>query len=308
MATLATNIVQNILTELGQVDPQTGIFDATGGSATTFVAGTSTTGFGAIEPNPDLDTFKNYLAVVVRDAAGAGASPEGKWGIVTAYNDATWTGTIPTVTDAIASGDTIMLAKQDKFPVAQIMWSINRGLESLGDLPLNADVSLTTASGQTEYAIPVSVKRGLKQVWVQGITNDTDNNQWMPINDRRNELTGAGTASILYLPPLPTGHLIKLVYDGSHAYVSSYSSAINEYVHPSVVTCASIIKLLEWFNNQDGNQDPDSYFLRKEMEYKQQKLPDLLSKYPIERELENVKFFTKQSKRYYDPLIPRFDA
>lgn len=300
MATLATNIVQNILTELGQVEPITGLFEATGGSATTFVAGTSTTGFGALEPNPDQDAFKGYLAIVVRDAGGASASPEGKWGIVSAYADTTWTGTIPTVTDAIASGDTIMLAKQDKFPVQQILWAINRGLESLGDLPTNSDVSLTTTSNQTEYDIPVAVKRGLKEVWIQGITTDANDNQWIRVTDRRNELTSGGTASILYLPQYPSGRTIRLVYDGLHPYVSAYNSVINEYVHPSVVTSAAIVKLLEWYNNRDANQESDNYFLAKEQEYKTTRLSDALMKNPISKTPKQARFFSKGKKSSAD--------
>lgn len=287
MAFLATNLVQNILSELGQVDPRTGIFEATGGSATTFVAGTSTTGFGAMEPMPENDAFKGYLAIVQRDSAGAGASPEGKWGVVSAYVESTWTGTIPAVTDAIASGDTIMLAKQDKFPINQIMWAINKGLESLGDLPSNADVSLTTVSNQTEYSVPVTVKRGLKQVWIE-----YSSGYWDEVTDKRNELTGAGTASKLYLPATGSGQSIKLIYDGPHAVISAYSSTINEYVHPSVATAASIVKLLEWYNRRDENQDPESYFLSLEQEYKRSILPDALAKNPIPSPIKTPKFFS----------------
>jgi len=289
MPLLATNIVQNILTELGQVEPTTGLFEATGGSATTFVAGTSTTGFGALEPNPDQDAFKGYLAIVVRDAGGASASPEGKWGLVSAYADTTWTGTIPTVTDAIASGDTIMLAKQDKFPVQQIMWAINRGLESLGDLPTNADTSITTVSNQTEYSVPVAVKRGLKQVWIEYTSG-----YWTEVTDRRNELTGAGTASKLYLPSTLSGLSVKLIYDGPHTVLSAYNSTINEYVTAPVITAAAIIKLLEWYNNRDANQDPqDNYFLGKEREYKNEILPRALALDPIERPVKTAKFFAR---------------
>ena len=97
MAFLATNLVQNILSELGQLEPNFGLFEATGGSATTFV----NTGFGNFENPPEQDVFKNYLAIVVRDAAGANAAPEGKWSVCSAYADDTFTGTIATVTDAI---------------------------------------------------------------------------------------------------------------------------------------------------------------------------------------------------------------
>ena len=80
--TTASNIVQNVLAELGQVDPVFGLFTATGGSATTFI----NTNFANYENPPDTDAFKNYLAIVVRDAAGAGADPEGRWAICSAVS------------------------------------------------------------------------------------------------------------------------------------------------------------------------------------------------------------------------------
>lgn len=296
MAFLTTNLVQRILNKLGQVDPIFGLFDATGGTATTFV----NSNFGNYDNPPEQDVFKNYLAFVTRDVGGLGASPEGRWSIVSAYNDATWTGTIATVTDAIVSGDTIMLAKQDKFPLSQIIYSINTAMEELGDLPSNANTTLTTVASQTEYNIPVAVKRGLKQVWIQGRTNDADDNQWYEISDRRNELTGAGTASILYLPQLPAGRTIRLVYDGTHAIVSAYSDVINEYVHPSVATCAAILKLLEWYNHRDENQDSDSYFLSLEQQYRDQYLPRALSDHPIRQENKTARFFSKGKSKAAD--------
>lgn len=292
MAFLATNLVQNILSELGQIDPNIGLFDAINGSATTFVAGSSTAGFGLLENQPETDAFKGYLAIVVRDAAGLGASPEGKWGIVSGYVDTTWTGTIPTVTDAIAVGDTIMLAKQDKFPLSQIMFAINRGLESLGDLPNNPDTSLTTAANQTEYDIPVAVKRGLKQIWIQGRTNDSNDNQWRRVYDRRNDPAVGGTASVLYIPQYPASRTIRLIYDGAHPVISAYSSVISEYVHPKIAICASIVKLLEWYNRRDENQESDSYFLWLEQEYRNKHLPVALMENPIEKPKRTPKYST----------------
>jgi hypothetical protein len=231
---------------------------------------------------------------------GGGASPEGRWSIVSAYADATQTATIATVTDSISSGDTIMLAKQDKFPLSQILYSINTALDEMGDLPSNANTSLTTVANQTEYNIPVAVKRGLKQVWVQGRTNDSDDNQWFQIHDKRNELTGAGTASILYLPVLPSGRTIRLIYDGPHSVVSAYSDAINEYVHPEVATCASILRLLEWYNRRDENQDPDSYFLGLEQQYRNDYLPRALANHPIQEEVKPARFFSKGNRKVED--------
>lgn len=298
MAFLATNLVQNILSELGQLEPNFGLFEATGGSATTFV----NTGFGNFENPPEQDVFKNYLAIVVRDAGGASASPEGKWSVCSAYADDTFTGTIATVADAIGAGDTIMLAKQDKFPLQQILFAINRGLESLGDLPLNADTSLLTVDGQTEYEIPVNVKRGLKQVWVQGYTSDSNDNQWFQIHDTRNELTTGGTASILYMPQYSSGRTIRLIYDGTHPVVSAYNSVISEYVHPRVATCASIIKLLEWYNHRDENQDPNSYFLWLEGEYRTKYLPEAKTENPIHKTRKSGRFFSLRGTKGTQPI------
>lgn len=283
MPFLTSNLVQNILNELGQVEPTFGLFSATGGSTTTFV----NTNFANYENPPETDVFKNHLAIVVRD--GSGAAPEGEWGLCSAYVDATQTGTIATLTAAIASGDVIMLAKQDKFPLQQILFAINRGLESLGDVPLNADTSLTTGDNQTEYEIPVGIKRGLKAIYIE--TNDDSNdNRWVEVHDRRNELASGGTASILYLPQWESGKTIRLVYDGVHPTVTAYSSVINEYIHPKVATAASILKLLEWYNRRDENQDAESYFLWLESQYRDRYLPQALAENPIMKQKRSPKY------------------
>jgi hypothetical protein len=298
LATTLSNIVQNILTELGQTDPVFGLFDATGGSATTFI----NTNFANYENPPDQDAFNNHLVVVVRDSAGAGASPEGRWAICSAYNDSTNTGTIATVTDAIASGDTIMIAKQDKFPIDNIKFAINRGLEFIGDVPLNSNESLTTVSQQTEYNVPVAVKRGLKQVWVE-----YSEGFWEEITDRRNELTTGGTASKLFLPTAPAGLTIRLVYDGPHPVVNAYSDVINEYIHPKVITCAAIIKLLEWYNRRTENADPSNYYVGLEAEYRTIHLPLALAENPIQRPEKAPRNFVlgRGSPRYsrYGPQL-----
>ena len=292
MAFLASNLVQNIYDELGQVDPTFGLFNATGGSATTFI----NTNFANYENPPETDAFKNYLAIVVRDAGGASASPEGKWALVSAYADSTQTGTVATVTDAIASGDTIMLAKQDKFPLQQVLFAINRGLEFIGDVPENVNTSLTTVANQTEYSIPVAVKRGLKQVWIQGRTNDSNDNQWYPIYGFRRDPATGGTADTIYLPQLPQDRTIRLVYDGIHPTVSAYSDYINDYIHPKIAVSACIIKLLEWYNRQDANQDAQSYFLWLENEYRNRHLPMALAEHPIQKPRKHPKYaiFGKQ--------------
>ena len=300
VALTLSKVVQEVLQSLGQVEPDF-LFTATGGSTTTFV----NSNFDNLENQPEQDVFKNYLAIVVRDAGGTNAAPENEYGVVSAYNDAIWTGTLATLTTAIASGDTIMLAKQDKFPLQQIIYAINKGLQSLGDLPLNANTSLTTVANQTEYNIPVAVKRGLKQVWVQGILGDSNDNRWFQVHDKRNELTTGGTASILYIPQYPAGYTIRLIYDGEHPTLASYSDVISEYVHPEVVVACSIVKLLEWYNRQDSNQTTDSYYLGLQEQYRQEILPTALARYPIKKEGKGVRYFSlRGTERSFFPPLP----
>jgi hypothetical protein len=297
--TTVSDIVQNILNELGQVEPTFGLFTATGGSATTFV----NSAWGDYESPPETDVFKTNLLIVVRDTAGA--APQGKYSLISAYDDATYTGTMATLTDAVASGDTLMIAKQDKYPLAQIIFAINRGLESLGDVPANADETLVTISNNEQYSIPVGVKRGLKQVWIE----DTDG-YWTQVHDRRNELTGAGTVGRLFLPVWTAGQTIRLIYDGVHPKVNAYSDEINEYIHPKVITNAAILKLLEWYNRQDSNQDPESYTLWLEGQYRSMHLPQSLAENPIQRPTKSARFMSmgrreNNRSRYSNQLLEK---
>lgn len=279
-----SDLLQNIYTDLGQTPKNYGSFIATGGSATTFV----NSDWGNIESPPETDVFKGMIAFVVRDAAGLSASPEGKFGLVSGYVDTTYTGTIPTVTDAIASGDKIMLAKQDLFPLQEVITRVNRALSNLGDLPL-VDISLAGVSDQTEYAIPLAVKRGLKKVYVQ--TDDTvNNNVWSEVFQWRTDQTTAGSTGVLYLPQLSTGYTIRLIYTGPHPYVSAYSDVINEYIHPKVATAAALLEVLAWFNRTDENQGGSEFFTFLENEYRTKYLPLAMLENPIMKPSTSPKY------------------
>ncbi len=76
MAFLLTNLLQNIYSDLGQTPNNTGIFFATGGSATTFV----NANWNLLESQPETDVFKNMYVFVTKDAtvaAGEDALDEG---------------------------------------------------------------------------------------------------------------------------------------------------------------------------------------------------------------------------------------
>ena len=127
----------------------------------------------------------------------------------------------------------------------------------------------------------MGVKRGLKQVWIEV---GEDITEWMQIHDRRNELTAGGTPSILYLPEWTSGYTIRLVYDGPH---------------PKVATCAAILKLLEWYNRRDENQDSESYFLWLENEYRTKHLPFALAENPIQKTARGPKYSVFNKRPIY---------
>jgi hypothetical protein len=288
-----SNLLQKVYSDLGQTPKNYGQFVATGGSATTFV----NDAWGELESPPETDAFKNMLAFVVRDAGGANASPEGKWGRISAYVDSTYTGTIATVTDAIASGDRIMIVSQDKFPLDQVIFCVNRALENLGTIEL-VNTSLTSASDQTEYAVPLALKnRKPLAIYYQGDTSDSNNNNWIPVSSYRFEGATPGSTGTLYLPQLPASRTIRIVYEGIHPVVSDYNSYVSESIHPEVATNAAILEVLSWYNRLDENQGGNDFFLWLEGEYRDKRLPMSLAKNPIEKVKRSPRWSTFHTGR-----------
>ena len=279
-----TDLIQNIYSDLGQTDSNIGSFTATGGSATTFV----NTDWGNLESPPEEDALKNRVAFV--QSTTDGLSPQGKWGKVSAYVESTYTATIATVTDAIESGDTILLPKQDLFPLNEVINRINRALQNLGDIPV-PDTSLTSESNKTEYALPVAAKRGLISVFYQTETGDSDDNYWDEVSGWKMHPTAGGSTGLLILPQLPQPRTIKLVYMGLHPRVSAYSDYISEYVHPKIVTAAACVELLAWYNNKDENQGANEYYVWL-MTQKQQEMTQAKAEFPIWRPRRTPRYFT----------------
>lgn len=287
MSFTLSNLLQNIYFELSQNEPKYGSFLATINSSGTVIENSL---WSSIDNPPDQDTFNNYYAFVVRDAGG-GLAPEGEYRQVTAYNDTTYRLTTAAFSAFVGIGDKILLVKQDVFPIETVITSINIALQGLGDIPGAVDTSLTTAANQTEYALPAVCKRGLRQVWYQGETNDSNDNKWIPVYDRRNSPSAAGATGTLFMPQLPSGRKIMLVYTGPHPVLSAASDAIQEAIHPSVATKASILSLLEWYNRQDANQGSNDYYLWLEGEYRTKYLPQALMENPIKRPASHPRYF-----------------
>jgi len=284
--TTAANIAYRVWQDLGKIDAFEE-FVATGGSTTTVVNGKIADRQDRPEDNYSID----FTAMIIRDAGGASAAPEGEMQRISGYVSSTYTHTVDTAfTVAPASGDYVAIANAD-IPLREMYRAINNALVKIGEIPLT-DSSLTSASQQTEYALPVALKReNLLRVEYQTNLNDTNDNQWSHISDFDIIPAAPGSTGLLVLPQLVSGRTIRLTYKGVHPVISTYSSVISEYLHPAVLISSVTKEALRWWNavNGGGNQ----YWLQKENEAAQE-LEMALRKFPIWTPKQTPKYFTHE--------------
>ena len=233
MATLS-NILRDLLVELGEFRENA----ATGGSSSTVLDGD----LGGTD-----DNFNGGTVIITRDAGGSGGAPENEFGEVTDYTASS--GTIASGTNFTqdpVSGDRYGVST-NKYPHFEMIRVINRALSQVGDIPL-IDTSITTASSQTEYAIPVALKRQPPyQVDLQTITTDANNNQWREIDRGLWDYVPAvgGSTALLIIPgQLPIGRLLRIWYKGPHALVRLFGDTIYEGIHEEWLVWEAIYRAL----------------------------------------------------------------
>lgn len=295
---IASDIAYQVWGKLGKIETFEE-FIATGGSTTTVINGKVAERQDRPEDNYSIDG----TVVVVRDAGGASAAPEGEMQRISSYNSSTYTHEVDTAfTAAPASGDYIAIANSD-IPLREMYRAINNALREMGEIPLT-NSSLTSASNQTEYTLPVALKReDLLRIEYQTLTNDTDNNEWQHIQKYDIIPSAPGSTSILVLPQLPADRTIRITYMGVHPAITTYSSVISEYIHPAVVYPAVIKQILSWQNALTGGGE--NYWLQRENEASQE-LEDQLRKHPIWTPKQTPRYFSfKANKSYFEfPELP----
>lgn len=240
MSFLATNLFQAVWRDLGRVPPFHQ-FAATGGSATTIV----NTAWN-IRDVPEDDYCKDWTAVVARDAGGAGADPEGKLSRITAFNSATYTYTMDTVTTAVASGDEILIANSD-IPLYEMYAAANRALQDFGEVH-SEDTSLTMASNTYRYLLPVGTRRDMPILV-----------EWEDTYYQRYAVRYTLRAdNYLHIPAPVNGYALHVTYIGPHAKLTAYNTAISEDIHPALAIAATTVQALRWLiGTQQGGSDFD---------------------------------------------------
>jgi hypothetical protein len=245
---------------------------ATGGSATTIADTndrTETDGF-----------FNGGTTWLLRDAAGAGASPEGKYSVVSDFANTGGVITLrSTFTDAVAAGDKYAVCT-NRWPLWVIISKVNDALRDMGPVLITDTTTITIADSQTEYSLPNVSNLDLREVYLQTILNDTDDNQWVKLYGWQIEFTATGTADKLILPfQYASGYKIKLVYTGFHPELHASTDKLSEMVDPTKVINLAVLKCLEWYRNktQDSEQwlmDKISKFIQRVKEDEAQKRPN----------------------------------
>ena len=243
MSTLFS-VLRKAYLALGQMEVTT----ATGGSVSTAID----TKLGDTYGDEDLIGSSLFI---IRDAAGASAAPEGEAQLITGYAVSTNTITVGTAfSAAVGAGDTVGIAK-NVWPLLTMIELANDALQSLGTIQLT-DTSLTTVSGQSEYALPVAMKYKVQQVQIQ-MDAATNANEWMNVHNWTVSPSAAGSTGLLiFNEELPAGYTLKLWYEAEHPRVSAMSDKISETIHSEYATRLVVDKALEYQTRRTNGTDP----------------------------------------------------
>jgi hypothetical protein len=263
--------------ELGQITD----LEATGGSSTTIVS--------TYSPFTADDNLNNGTAIVVRDAGGAGAAPEGQFSVITDYVASTKTWTIGALTAGVASGDYVALAKPT-IRLAQMRQAVNDALAALGTISL-VDTSLATVSGQTEFAIPVALKiKKLKDVLIQRSTDSSDG-YYTSVKGLVRDFPAAPAATGLlqFTQELAAGYTIKIVYEGVHPTLNAYDDVVSETIQEELIAMQAAEKAMSALIAKRGASATNA--MRQEYNKIVQKLAAEKFEKPITRSPSKPKFF-----------------
>lgn len=244
-----TQVLQQLYRRIG--GKTTLLTGVTGGSETTTAIDTK---LARDLGNSNRDDYFNGGAfIVIEDAGGSNAAPEGEFTLISDYVATTTLLTLsPALSSGLASGDRVLICTPD-FPLYDVIEQVNDALRTLTETP-RFDTSITTAANQTEYTLPAAVKGGrILNVEIQGITTDANDNRWRPVPRSSWEewFAAAGSAGVIRLPQFAQDYTIRLTYQKWHPRVDAYDSPIDEFYHPELVHAAVMTQVLQWRNDAD---------------------------------------------------------
>ena len=228
----------------------------------------------------DDDYFNGGTLWLVRDAGGVGDAPEGTYAVVQDYAQGTGTFTLRSALGgSTAVGDKYAVATK-KITLEQIVQAINVSLMDLKTVPTTDITSLTTATDQTEYTLPLAAKEDLREVWLQLDTTDSNDNRWMKLYNWYVQQAATGTQATLVFPyqPLATAYDLKLVYMSPHPELHVYDQQMSEFIPAERVIYPAVLKILRRYRSRVQGRDD---WLDDQIEKYEGKVAESERMYPI---------------------------
>jgi hypothetical protein len=235
---------------LGQT--KTGVVDS--GSTTTVVDAMQSAEF--VE-GLETDAYNNGGVFILYDAAGLNAAPQGEFGQITSFDTETGTFGFDTLSDVPAAGDKYGFTTT-LFPFLDAIEHANSALKVIGDVETVDSSTLTTDSTHSEYTVAVGWKRNIYRVDYQGNTSDSNDNQWIRVDNWEYIPGAAGAAGKLILPKIGDGVYLRISYMGPHTRLSVHDDEVDESIDPEYAIQATIVQMLEAFVTQMGENAMDT--------------------------------------------------
>lgn len=193
----------------------------------TATGGSTTTTIDTVDRTEDDDYWNGGTLFVVQTTDGL--APQGEYKRITDFVKSTAVITAGTLTAAVGAGDFYAII-DDEYPLNLIIAGVNDALRRLGRVPVFDTTSLTIASGQTEYDLPVAAKTDLRQVFIQ-TQDDSNDNRWKEIFNWYSRPSTAGTVGKLILnKQFTSGDKLALYYMASHDLMRDYTDKLNDEV------------------------------------------------------------------------------
>lgn len=280
--TTLSDIIRGGMTDVGMIN----IITATGGSATT-----------VIDTNTSFttdDALLNGTAIVISTTDGL--TPQGKFAKITDFVASTKTFTIDTVTDAIGAGDIIGLSGR-KIPLLQWIRSANDALKDHIGTISKVDVTLTSSAGIATYTLPAGVwiKKLIDiQIEPGGLADIiTDPQSLSPYHSiiNRVEILPTATGMQMLSHDLPSGKIIKIIYEGTHAELTAYNSTVHESIPEALMKAATIEKALTWLASKRGDSALGTFLLQR-LNDARQAITNAKHESPVNRVKPAARWFT----------------
>lgn len=224
---------------------------ATGGAVGTL------TDTNELQTNYSDDHFNRGTVWIVRDAAGAGAAPQGEFTRLTDFVSSTGVVTFrDNLTVAPAAGDLYAITNRE-YRLDTIINQVNKVLR--GIMIANEDITTITTDGdQTEYNLPEAVLDEDIEVYIQGKTDDVDDYKWQKMHDWYIRETGIGTAKkLVFVTQPPEPYLLRVVYWTPHDQLYDADDELMESVDLNRVGVEAALECLRWKKSRPGTHKKD---------------------------------------------------